>query len=217
MKPHTWTLGLVVLACALLAPRWASADAEDGPSQNRLAMYLMLGSSAGRHDMNYGLQRNVGYGAGFGAMAGFAIPTFSVPGGDLGLGLFGGGDVLGGPEHTSADKDTGVWLNFRVEGGIQVNFPLRWQDLRVSMRGGGLILTDTAAGVVFGKSLKVRVDWQVYAAEVGVASGGADALSLTLRWRETFLRCFGLGIEYLSVPDRQSDGWLGRVFYAVDI
>lgn len=69
----------------------------------------------------------------------------------------------------------------------------------------------------WGQSLKVRVDRGQYSAEVGVAAGGANAQSLTLRWRETFLKCFGIGVERLNVPARHTDGVMGRVLYSVDI
>lgn len=209
----TRLIGLLALMCLALPAK----AAENGPSDNMLSMYAMLGASAGRTDRNYGIIKSNGYGVGFGVMGGFVIPATRLSGGDLGIGGYLGLDALGGSEHTSADSDTGVWMNFRFEGGFQVNVPLKWQALRTSIRAGGLMLGDSSAGGVFGKSLKVRVDWRQYSAEVGVASGGANAQSLTLRWRENFLKCFGLGLERLSVPDQQSDGIHARLFYAVDI
>lgn len=206
-------VGLLALLCLALPAQ----AAENGPSDNMLSMYAMLGASAGRQDINYGVIKSNGYGAGFGVMGGFVLPVTSLSGGDLGIGGYVGIDGMGGAEHTSADSDTGVWMNFRFEGGFQVNVPLKWQALRTSIRAGGLMLGDSAAGGVYGKSLKVRVDWRHYSAEIGAATGGANAQSLTLRWRETFLKCFGFGLERLSVPDRQSDGIHARLFYAVDI
>lgn len=180
-------------------------------------MYGMLGASAGRHDMNYGIEKRNGYGGGFGVMAGLTFPFVAIPGGDLAIGAYFGGDVMGGSERTSADPESGIWINFRGEAGFQVNLPLPWQDMRASIRAGGIYLADSAAGGLLGKGLKVRLDRRQFALEVGIASGGASGQSLTFRYRKTFLKCFGVGVERVSVSDRQSDGLMARVFYAVDI
>jgi hypothetical protein len=211
---------LVGLALVCLLPcglaRSVRAE-ENGPSDNRLSIYGMVGGAAGRSDLNYGVRKGNAFGGGFGVMFGLVFPFIAVPGGDLALGMYGGGDVMGGSEHTSEDSRAGVWMNVRGEGGFQANFPIRWQNLRVSVRAGGVYLGDDVAGGVFGKGVKVRIDRQQFAVELGHAWNDAQVESLTLRWRESFLKCFGLGVERVNVPNRLSDGVVVRLFYAVDI
>ncbi len=217
---------LAVICLAAFGPSRPVQAEENGPSDNMMSIYGMLGASAGRQDRNYGIIKGNGLGGGFGVMAALVFPFATLPGGDLKVGVYGGGDVMAGSGHTSTESGSILGGSVRGEGGFQLNVPLKWQSLRTSVRAGGIFLGDTWAGGVYGKSLKVRVDWRQYSAELGFAvspRGGSDpvdasnAQSLTLRWRESFLKCFGVGVERLSVPDTQSDGFLARVFYSVDM
>jgi hypothetical protein len=210
-------VGLVLL-CLLPCGLARSVRAEEnGPSDNRLAIYAMVGGAAGRTDLSYGVRKGNAFGGGFGVMFGLVFPVIAVPGGDLALGVYGGGDVMGGAEHTTDDSRAGVWMNARGEGGIQANFPIQWKNLRVSVRAGAVYLGDDVAGGVWGKGVKVRIDRQHFAVELGHAWDNAQVESLTLRWRESFLKCFGLGVERVNVPKVLSDGVVVRFFYAVDI